>query len=389
MDQTERVEPGLADDIVEASTYEATRPASAKTEFQAWHRPRKQYVRQYQWVEQITSLLRQHPRNDGTIKYIGLPGIDLLDLRHLHNSLCKNDLKLRFLGFDHAAGQKNSPAQSELNISLDEVKRLKNVDPLSHVIGDDFAMLSNDTSLAHESAMTNGPYDVVNLDLCDSFGANPPDQIKNTYYTAVNNLLAIQARNATPWMFFLTTRSNRAQIDAQTLNVLIQKFTDNIEQHASFATTSQKLIQLGTTEAVQAAINTEIGLFPVFLTGLCKWFVARGLAQTPSVKVEVTSVVAYRVAPKAEVEDLVSIAFKFTPMSNPPADTMGLAAQPSAPLDEATLATAALRSVVNRVDADKILANDANLTQEMTAAIKSLLESARYDISKFDEWVAL
>src|ERR1700685_1322360 len=112
----------MAGGIVGVETYEA--PAPSKKEFFAWHRPRKQFVRDEQWCVQITKLLDDSTEMNldvGTLKYCGLPGSDLLDLRCFHESICvPRSMQLRFLGFNSAAGPK-SEEQVELNISLDEV----------------------------------------------------------------------------------------------------------------------------------------------------------------------------------------------------------------------------------------------------------------------------
>src|SRR4051812_14989998 len=95
-------EPGHADDIVEIRSYEA--PLPVKRTFAPWHRPRKQFVRDHQWKVQINSMLADVPTEDGTLKYLGLPGADLLDLRHFHSEVClPQNIGLRFLGFNSAA----------------------------------------------------------------------------------------------------------------------------------------------------------------------------------------------------------------------------------------------------------------------------------------------
>ena len=160
-----------ADDIVEIVAYEAPMPASAKP-FLPWHRPRKQYVRNHQWCHEIIRMVTETAPVGGVLKYLGLPGVDLLDLRHFHTAVCEpHQIDMRFLGFISGA-HPASKAQTELNISLDEVRRLPRIDPMSDVIGDNFARVANQTSLAFVRAHALGPYDVINLDLCDGFGCN-------------------------------------------------------------------------------------------------------------------------------------------------------------------------------------------------------------------------
>jgi hypothetical protein len=128
------------------------------------------------------------------LKYLGLPGIDLLDLRYFHSQVCETrNINLRFLGFNSSA-MPTSRGHTELNISLDEVRRLARVDPMSDVIRDNFTLVAKENSIACRKTRELGPYDVINLDLCDGFGAQSPGAVDHNYYDAVASLLALQAR---------------------------------------------------------------------------------------------------------------------------------------------------------------------------------------------------
>ncbi|MDD0812966.1 hypothetical protein PSQ20_21705 [Curvibacter sp. RS43] len=382
-------EEGHADNIIEVQAYEAPMPSQrAKDIFLAWHRPRKQYVRHHQWCREVQALIATQKPKEGVLKYLGLPGLDLLDLRHFHAAICvQHAVKLRFLGFNTSA-RPNSAAQTELNVSMDEVKRLVQVDPRSEVIGDDFKQLANQKSMAFQKARELGPYDVINLDLCDGFGAGAPGGLQPSYYTAVNNLLSIQARNPAPWLLFLTTRADKPNINEAVLKVLIDKYCANLAQCPSFRDASRDHFAIETDEAVARATEQPKGLLEVFLTGLCKWFLGLALGHTPPISVELISVVGYRVDKGAEHEDLVSLALKFTPTHIAALDPLRLAADAANGPDEGTLATKALRKVAKRLDADKKLANDAALLKQMTEDTASLLRLARYDAQKYMEWVA-
>lgn len=375
-----------ADDIVDMVAYEAPMPSAAK-EFLPWHRPRKQYVRHHQWCEEILRMVAETPPMGGVLKYLGLPGVDLLDLRHFHASVCEpQQIDLRFLGFISGA-HPASKAQTELNISLDEVRRLPRIDAMSDVIGDNFARVANQTSLAFMKARALGPYDVINLDLCDGFSAQAPGTLDNSYYEAVRSLLALQARTMNPWLLLLTTRADKPNINDQVLQALLGKYVANLDQCVPFREASRDLFAIETPEALVAAADTPAGLLPVFLTGLCKWFVALALEHQPPTSVELRSVFGYRVDKGAEHEDLISLALKFTPTFIPAGDPLGLANQPVAALDEGKLATRALKRVAKRIDADKKLADDAGLHTSMADATAHLLGLARYDVDAYKVWL--
>jgi hypothetical protein len=377
--------PGFADDIVEISAYEAATPTPR--EFLPWHLPRKQLVRDHQWREQIVRMLDDVPLTDGILRYLGLPGADLLDLRHFHSRICEDrNISLRFLGFNSGA-QPTSSAHVELNISLDEVRRLPLIDPMSDVIGDDFALIAKANSLACRKARELGPYDVINLDLCDGFGAQAPGAPQNNYYEAVRTLLSLQARSKRPWLLLLTTRADSQNIDANMLETLLLKYIDNLTRCIAFRDASREKFAIETEEALRQAAATSGGLVPVFMIGLCKWLLALALNHQPPTTVEVRSAFGYRVVKHVIDEDLISLALRFTPTFEVVADPLNLAKQPVVTPDECALAARALRGVARRVDADKKLSTDAVLNDSMILATEGLLNLARYDVSKYKSWL--
>ncbi len=378
-------EEGLADDIIDVAVYEASMPEE-KT-FLPWHQPRKQFVRHHQWCEQIGRMLDETPLTDGTLKYLGLPGVDLLDIRHFHTVLCEaRNINLRFLGFISSA-RPSSSAHTELNISLDEVRRLSRVDPRSLVIGDNFALVAKENSIACHKARELGPYDVINLDLCDGFGAQAPGELNNSYYDAVNSLFALQARTKNPWLLLLTTRADKQNVDPNVLQALLTKYVDNLANCQAFLDASREKFAIETEEALRDAAETPDGLLSVFLTGLCKWFLGLALANQPPTSVELRSVIGYRVDRDAEHEDLISLALRFTPTFVPAGDPLGLAGQPAAAPDECILSARALKRVAKRIDADQKLAGDAGLNERMIDATAALLGLARYDTVAYKVWL--
>src|ERR1035437_2617770 len=375
---------GRADDIVPAIINEA--PLPSVKEFLPWHLPRKQYVRQYQWCEQIGRLLDQFQPSDGTLKYLGLPGTDLLDLRYFHSQLCAaRKVKLRFLGFNSSA-MPRSKDHTEMNISLDEVRRLPHVDPMSELIRDSFVLLAKENSLACKKTRELGPYDVVNLDLCDGFGAQRPTPT-NSYYDSVSALLALQARTKTPWLLLLTTRADKANIDGEVLNTLLGKYVENLANCAQFREASREKFAVETEEALRTVSATSDGLLSIFLTGLCKWLLGLALACQPPVSLELRSVIGYRVDGASVHEDLISLALRFTPTFVPAEDPLGLENSPAAMPDECALSARVLKRVAKRVDAAKKLREDEGLHQKMIDGTAKLLALARYDVDGYKEWL--
>jgi hypothetical protein len=375
----------LSDDLFGLPEYEALPPAQRP--FLPWHRPRKQYVRSEQWAVQIGKLFDDLGVDSRTLRYLGLPGIDLLDLRYFHSQLCvQRNLDLLFLGFNTEA-QDGSSAQVELNISLDEVKKLPRVNPRSLIVNFDIATLANESSLGFKHAKTLGPFDVVNLDLCDGFGSASAGSPEDNQYNAMGQLLSLQFRNKNPWLLLLTTRVGSQHVHSSFLNKIFQKYLDNLVNCAEFQTISQSELKIGDAQTLGAAVQAEETLLPVVLTGLCKWLVGLAINNSPPSEVEVKSVIGYRVNQASRCEDLISMAIRFTPKMTTVADPMNVI-RPSTDLpNECSLSARALRRVIKRKDADALLSADAELRKDMTNGMADLLTIARYDRASFIMWV--
>lgn len=296
-------------------------------------------------------------------------------------------MQLRFLGFNRSATSA-SQEQVELNISLDEVRKLPLVDPGSDVIGDDFCRIANDNSLAWKRAYALGPYDVINLDLCDGFAKHAPGGLEDTHYQALTQLLSLQARYKNSWLLLLTTRAGQGHIHEEALEKMLSHYLKNLLDHNQFKAESLTKFEIADENTLRKAIGTSAGLLQVFLVGISKWFVSLALNQHPPSNVEVKSVIGYRVDEKAEIEDLISLAVRFEPTFAPVTDSLGLAQQTEPQLSECDLAIKALRRVSNRKNADEILRNDLALNDTLIEAMANLLELARYDVAAYRAWLS-
>lgn len=119
-----------------SSVYPETPPAhdpmmsQIKSDFKAWHHPRKQYIRVAQWKAQICELLSITAFSDErTFNYLSLPGDELFDVRVIHDACREQDVKLKYVGFNSIG--KNPSRASELNISRNEVQALPNIHEFS------------------------------------------------------------------------------------------------------------------------------------------------------------------------------------------------------------------------------------------------------------------
>lgn len=359
--------------------YEPTEPAVKA--FQPWHRPRKQFVRREQWSALLKRLYQDRPARE-PLRYLGLPGADLLDLRYLYEEMCRSQERpMRFLGFSTEA-HPGSPAHVEMSLSLDEVRRLPNVDPLSIVIHDDFRRIANQASIAWSRVIFLGPFDVVNIDLCDGLASDAP-QDEETIYDALAQLMALQVRNPSPWLLLVTTRVGRGMFDLAAEERLLDLFRANTKQCEGFVTACADLLEAD-SRTIDPSDCSEQDYLSVMIVALAKWLSGLAQAHSPN-RVELASTHAYRVQPEGGCADLVSLALRFEPVIQAPPDA--LAPAPPPPIDECLLAEGIARRARARKDIDALLADQPALYDALAAETEDLLLQARYDVNEYRAWL--
>ena len=199
-----------------------------RPEWKPWHKPRKQWLRDKQWctaIQKLKGLLRLHER---PFSYLSLPGDELLDFRVITKLCGELEInKVKLVGFNDCKSSGDSGRR--LTVAKNEVFTNDVVVEHSDVHSDDFKKISNLDSIAYKFADEKGPYDVINLDLCDSFSGTSQDE---SYYKATLNLLNLQIQRRTePWLFLLTTRADKAKVNLED----IQHFGLNIQHNVSLS----------------------------------------------------------------------------------------------------------------------------------------------------------
>lgn len=385
MNVPEDEQESFSQDLFGNNVYEAA-PRYKKI-FLPWHRPRKQFVRHKQWCEQIKLLIQETLPDNKVIKYLGLPGDDLLDLKYFHREICvPNGLGLRYLGFNNSA-EATSPQNVELNISRDELNKMQYIDPRSDVIPDNICQIANKKSMAWQRSFAMCPFDIINIDLCDGFAKDPPAKFLHSHYEALSQLLTFQKTQKQPWLFFLTTRTSKGDIQQEVFNKLKQLYNQNLKDCPSFFEKSKDHFSIIDEDSLNNAIETEKGISDVFLISLCKWISGMLLSQIPPSKISLKSVIGYKVAKEASNPDLMSIALKVEPNFTPTADSLGLTVPKTSILNECDIASGIVNRVFKQVDADSILNDNIELMNEMIEMSMQLLKEARYDVSGYKDWV--
>jgi hypothetical protein len=92
--------------------------------------------------------------------------------------------------------------------------RLALVTETSVVRPEDIRILADPDSLAWDQATRLGPYDLINIDLCEDFRRDEPT-VDQSMYQAISQLFGLQLRSASPWVLLLTTRIGGGAVSSE------------------------------------------------------------------------------------------------------------------------------------------------------------------------------
>lgn len=378
----------IEDEVYSRSVIRAQLVEASEKKFKPWHKPRKHYLRVNQWCQEIAALIRDLGLGDGaSLKYFGMPGEDFLDVRTLQGVCERSKVKLLYMGFDSTA---DNNGQYELNLSKHEVASLGFMDPFSKVVKDRVEGIAIDKSITQMQFEEHAPYDVINLDLCDSVaGGTGP----GSYYDAIMRICDLQLRagRSKPWLLFMATRAIRSQIDKVSKVKLLQCVQTNMTASDAFRLRVKERLSLDAQDVANEISDARplehTRLVRAFGLGLSKWLLKVCMSRDPKVTVQLLASYSYRI--EISEPDMLSLAFRFEPTIQDRVDDTGLGrAGASAVLpSEESLGVALAEGVSSVQDIDQMLANDAQLMAKVTEQSAKILEGARYGRDSYIAWV--
>jgi hypothetical protein len=354
-------------------------------EFKPWHRPRKQFVRKQQWGTEIDDLITARQGGDTSLRYLGLPGPDFLDIRYIYSRFCLNGTvsSLRFLGFDSSAAPE-SPDRSAHNVSHSEIRALPRVDRNSHVNDDDIRRLAEKDSLALDRAKEVGSFDVVNLDLCGHIAKDAPIT-GSSFYNAIANICNIQMRHERSWSLFITTRIGKNEVATETLLRLAGRVANLADSCDGLLTQIESTI--GLSDLTSAGFNSsdeEVFLRAV-AAGLSAWLL--GLARKIRFELKISSIAGYHIVKESKSFDMLSIVFRFTPYNAIDFDPSRLATNRNTFPSECSQMSQLVSAIGRITDIDALLSANPRLYDLLRDETGKMLQAARYDLAKYEEWV--
>jgi len=395
------------DDIYETAAPTHTHAAFA--EFKPWHHPRKHWVRINQLCTLTQKLMKESSFNDGNVlRYLTLPGEDLLDIDSIENAATsgaeelldlqavagvgKQALKVKYLGFNTVG--KNRDRAARQNTAESALKDRDTIDSSSKIVNYEIQSIANENSLAYREVSEFGPFNVINLDLCKSVASPPKNSNGHSYFDAISTILELQRQNmAQPFLLLITTRTAHKAIDKEALEKIVAVYKDNFAKSEEFKKELEALIHSEAEALLKKLTSGETVpqefLNRIFGVGLGKWLLHLVKNGSPEWNVSIESMCCYGIG--QESGTMLSIAFKFTRVNVSLEDKFGLSSKKrKAPSDpqktETMLAIEMLSASKTIVDVDFELESNPESKKKVVGQAGALLERIGYERSKYDSW---
>jgi len=407
----------LADDVTQ-DTPPSHSPVVGRTDFKAWHRTHKHFVREHQWNRAITRLIKQikskpemlpatlnGPDAPGTsatledelssngrlIRCFTLPGEDLLDLRSALHAVTTEKCWMQFLGF-------NSDLQSKSNLTYSRVSEAAlnmrdRVHKGSTVKEYRFQDIANEQSKAWAEFKKYGPYDWVNLDLCDTMVPSTNTSLSKDTFSALTQLLKYQVKCQTnPWLLFITTQVDRSLADQPGMCNLVKPTIQNMKASPEFSDAIKRRLPsvLSFDDPLcDLAKLSHQQLVDNFGVLLGKWLCSVLFTGSPRCSVRLLDGYKYSINPHKKV-DMLSLAFWMKPLIAPPTDSTGLSERTSVQETMSTeieLALALLNHPETVPEVDAILDGDVLLREGLCTSQADLLAGSGYDRDQYLNWL--
>ena len=379
----------LADDVLPPRVDEPAVPTKLDR-LLPWHTPRKQLVRERQWLHLGRRLIEKEKGRPGLperedeqpeVRYLTLPGIDYLDVRQLGEECRNSGCRLTSTGFQ-SGGERNSEvarARWREQALVDEGFITGN----SHTFPRRFEDIAHVEAPAYRDLKRRGPFHIVNVDACGSIAlpnADHPNRLIDAVYRVVE--LQLQLKRGR-WLLFLTTDARPDSVAELTLNRLSEAILSNATASDDFRMTALPLLdarQDDVRKAVEAA-SGEAGIrfLRLFGLGMAKWLLH--LARSKEWDMKTHHPFCYSTMSGGdETPSMVCLAFEF--LSPPPGLHDQFRVVHTEPAPDPTHEDTSIRAaekIANMANADCRIRADGPLRAQMADILRNLLAEAGYD----------
>lgn len=396
----------LINEIYDVSVLEHS--IASKTEFKPWHHPRKHWVRLNQLCRLSRKLINESHFPDNIFRYLTLPGEELVDIQTLEKIAINgseeildvqavegifnipkgSDLKLKYIGFNNVGNDQARRATLELAKST--VNDSERIHLSSRIEPDLVQSIANKNSKSYKTVEINGPYNVINLDLCDSIA--PPSSSDNTYFKALIELLELQrAHMSEPFLVLIATRTFPSDINKEALRIITEVYGSNLKDR-EFREVFEEMIEGQAEKLLEQITNGESvdqdSINRVFGVGIGKWLIHIMKPNAPFWDVTLEDICCYSIG-TLEKGNMLSIAFKFSKVNQPINDKYGLVKQDVSEfpiIDEKKLALSMLAKSSEIVDVDDILSSNEEVREKLIKQSGDFLERSGYSKEGYLKW---
>ena len=363
---------------------EAPPPPALKTNFAPWHHPVKQVVRTEQWAKLVGKLLADEGApEDGILRYLTLPGDDLLDVRTVAEA-CGGKARVRYLGFNSSETVDELAPWAEAQATLQQESL---ADPQSQVLPDRIEDIAAPGSNAASRLESMLPFDVINLDACNHLSYVRGGR-QTSLFDALARIIEHQLRATRPWLLFITTRVATDFLVGAARDAFDAAIAANLLAAEGFGlqlceTLDIKLDRLD-DELLRIWSGDGKPLLQLFAVSLGKHILSFIHAQPNfRARVELASIYCYAV--RKGPPDMLALALRITPgrmRLAQPGQT--IAPAPIEPADALQIA----RRAAKIANLDDEIAKDGALLLRARLETEKLLMINSYDITAYRVWLS-
>ena len=355
------------------------------TDLQPWHRPRKQFIREFQWKHCAELLVQNLIRNDaptirsGELNYLTLPGIDYFDVEVIADLAVESGLQLNAMGL--LADVVKEPIRARSQMREEALIDRGLILDTSVTYPYRFEELSSKKSQAYRDAKRRAPFHIINVDVCGSIALQPAQQSARVI-DALLRIVELQLNTMRdPWLLYLTTDVRIETLSQDVRNALDDAIRQNAADSAEFRT--GVVDSIGVTgddleEALARAEASPESFVTKFSLGFSKWLTHN--AQDHQWNVKCRPFFCYSTRPHDD--DSVSmpcLAFEFRPIQVNIQDVHGAVTLPQqAEQHGRQYSMEALSKAAGMVNVDSLLAHDGQLRIELAERQRTMLQTAGY-----------
>ena len=368
------------------------------TQLFPWHRPRKQKVRQDQWVrlagaliDHLTEQAQLQVRNivlpDGTnhpappeFRYLCLPGIDYLDGRLIGQKCNEKNCKLVLVGFLSEAENKEVLARAQLRQSA--LIQARYLHDTSTTIPRRFESICQVGSHSLSELKRRAPFHVVNIDACGSIAPVRADHAQRLI-DAIFKIVELQLSKASHrWLLFLTADVRSGDFDAATFDAICDAIRANAAANNDFGAQTIDFLKPDAATAEDAIIDAKANdgrpFLNLFMLGFVKWLLH--LAQQKQWSVKLKKSHCYSTREEGDHQpSMCSLAVEFNPPPPGLRDPHNATRQAPAAggnVDDPSMQIIAETKLIDNLD--DLLKGDSPLTGTLNKATHGLLKEIGY-----------